>query len=352
MIAGDASPDPAQLKLVNVQALRAVAAAMVVVVHLNPLLRIIGATDVDTGMFAAGVDLFFVISGFIMVYTTRTRSPSPWQFMVGRVARIVPIYWVLTIMVFVAALVSPGFFGGTVARPLDLVRSLLFIPYGRIDGLIRPILFVGWSLDIEMMFYVLFALALPARRWRHPMLIATLVAMVIVHDRFPNRLDPVGAFLTQPMILNFAVGMAIGVGFDRLPQARAAVVAAWFGLPLATIALLGLSRYPFASAVPSTMLPAGAMLLAMLTLERASVRFDHPLAMALGDASYALYLTHPFVTQAVIKAATALRIVTPTTVPVLAAATLALAAATAIVVHRALERPLNRAARNLFRPIA
>jgi exopolysaccharide production protein ExoZ len=80
----------------NVQALRAIAAILVVFVHLDKLLAGIGASTFGAG----GVDIFFVISGFIMVYTTMGRQPSPLSFMANRIARIVPIYWAITLVSF------------------------------------------------------------------------------------------------------------------------------------------------------------------------------------------------------------------------------------------------------------
>jgi exopolysaccharide production protein ExoZ len=105
-----------------------------------------------------GVDIFFVISGFIMVYTTQSHHVGPFSFFVNRVVRIVPIYWLLTLAVFTLAVIAPHLLGATRAAPSELLKSLLFIPFAKSNGAVQPILFLGWTLNYEMFFYMLFAL--------------------------------------------------------------------------------------------------------------------------------------------------------------------------------------------------
>jgi exopolysaccharide production protein ExoZ len=129
------------LQLKSIQILRAAAALGVLLDHAGRWLDV--APIVDIG--AAGVDLFFVISGFIMVYTSERlfgQTGAPQRFLARRIIRIVPLYWTLTAF---AALVLFGFGPNTLG-------SYLFIPTHR-----GPILTVGWTLNYEMMFYSLFA---------------------------------------------------------------------------------------------------------------------------------------------------------------------------------------------------
>lgn len=346
-------PDPAPPHpptLANIQGLRALASLMVIFVHLQRLFGSMGARNADTEMFTAGVDLFFVISGFIMVYTTRQDPPSPGVFLRNRIARLVPIYWVFTVLIFVVALLAPGLFGGTVATPLDLVRSLLFIPYNRPDGLMRPLLFVGWSLNLEMMFYVLFALslALPWVARREVALVALLLGLVLWNGAAADRMGPVVAFLTQPLILEFAVGMLVGVALPSLPRSRVAGTAAVAMAPVALAALLWFSRFPLQLVIPATALPATGLLLAALIAERGGLRLDHPWILELGAASYALYLTHPFVTQALTMVAVTTGFTTAWTAAPLIAIAIVLSVGVAVVVHRRVERPLGRRARRFL----
>ena len=76
----------------------------------------------------AGVDIFFVISGFIMWVTTHDRRTTPLQFLTNRIVRIVPLYWLLTLTVAAACLIAPSLFRGVVLAPEHVVKSLFFIP--------------------------------------------------------------------------------------------------------------------------------------------------------------------------------------------------------------------------------
>src|SRR5690349_10997415 len=92
----------------NVQALRALAAMLVVLGHLQPLFETVHPALAWVGLGRCGVDLFFVISGFIMVHTTRAGDTSPGAFAIRRLVRILPLYWAVTLAVFAVALVAPS----------------------------------------------------------------------------------------------------------------------------------------------------------------------------------------------------------------------------------------------------
>ena len=134
----------------NVQVLRAFAALLVIFVHLDQLLSRLGVP-----LFGgAGIDIFFVISGFIMVYTTMDREITPWSFMADRIARIVPAYWAATLGVFFLALVAPSLLQTSHMQWDELFKSLVFVPFRKATGLVQPVLFVGWTLNYEMFFYL------------------------------------------------------------------------------------------------------------------------------------------------------------------------------------------------------
>lgn len=248
------------MKLDSLQALRAVAAVAVVTHHIKLF-----------GNGAWGVDVFFVISGFIMCYVTQD---SGRDFLLKRAIRVIPLYWAGTLAVF--ALSLAGFLRQTQPDWLHLTASLAFIPYGEF-----PVMFLGWTLNYEIFFYVLFAGSM-AISHRHRAVIASgaLVSLALLGQ------SGFASFYTDPIILEFAMGMAVhaiyasgwrpgrwwiaGLGFLAL-------------LPFATDAVPLLGR-PVAWGVP-------AMLAVLLLLD---VRVPR-LAVALGDASYSLYLFHPYV---------------------------------------------------------
>jgi len=333
--------------LVNIQALRALAALLVVLFHLSTLTAAFGVTERELAFAANGVDLFFVVSGFIMVYTTDRAPTTPAAFLKNRVARVVPLYWAITLLVFGLALVAPSLFQRTDADVADLVRSLFFIPFERPDGTMRPTLFVGWSLNYEMFFYLVFAaaLGLGGRRGMLPIAVAAIVALVIGGAWAGVSERSIAGFYSSPKMLEFAAGMAIARLEPHLPPSRrAAVIAIVVGLAVLVVAplLLGGGASTLAALIACSLILVGA-----LCTERAGIVARSPLVTRLGDASYSLYLTHPFVTQAVVKL-WALSGRNPLAAVVGVGVAIAAACVLALLTWRWVELPLSRAARRLL----
>lgn len=334
--------------LLNIQALRAIAALLVVVVHLETLGGVmgIGAGPQGFGRFAAGVDLFFVISGFIMVYTTARRPVGSSAFLLNRLVRIAPLYWLLTFAVFVLALLVPGLFGGTRAESGALLRSLAFIPFERADGTVRPILFVGWSLNLEMAFYVVFAGALAFARpvirvaVACTVLLATVLAGRLAGPELPAELR----FLTQPILLEFAAGMGIALFYPRLPSSRRVARIAVLGALVALVLLVLAAGRPNWAL---TLVPASLAVLAALMAERGGIVLGWKPIERLGDTSYALYLVHPFVTQAVTFGARHSGLLDARTAPAWMTVAMAGSIIAGLLVHRHVEVPLG----NVFKRI-
>lgn len=151
----------------SLQSLRSIAAIMVVAfhsyVHLDARGIIAGIPAiVDAGR--AGVDIFFVISGFIMVYISQDnfgRPGAPADFLIRRIIRVLPVYWLYTFLIASILFVAPHLFSQGKSFDLNhLMASLLFIPWENSIGDIKPVLNVGWTLNFEMYFYCLFAITL------------------------------------------------------------------------------------------------------------------------------------------------------------------------------------------------
>ena len=158
----------------TVQALRAFAALSVAVWHvLHDAIPLDPSGHIERWHnalpWASGVDLFFVISGFVMVYASAElfgRRSSPMTFMARRLIRIVPLYWGATTLFLVVALATPSSVSQAGFGLADVVMSYAFLPTSRPDGTIQPIYSLGWTLNYEMFFYVVFAacIVLPRRR--------------------------------------------------------------------------------------------------------------------------------------------------------------------------------------------
>ncbi|MBR1092288.1 acyltransferase [Bradyrhizobium manausense] len=340
--------------LANVQALRALAALMVVYVHCELLIPSIRQVWPFVGdvreAFGSGVDLFFIISGFIMVYTTGLKHSGPVAFFAHRIARIVPLYWLLTLCTFVLALILPSVLAHTTASLSGFVKSLLFIPYTRGDGTMRPVLFLGWTLNYEMFFYVLFALGLFVRE-PVPRLVAVaslIVAMVTFGVVFREYLSAPLRFITRPIILEFIPGMILGLIYPRLPNSQRATRLAMVALPCGFIALI-LAAHLNNSVWPLTAIPATGLMVAALVLERAGVSATGDSLQLIGAASYSLYLSHPFVTQGVSKlAASSGLLASSLASAILIILAYGLSIIAGIAIYRFIERPLSTRARRLL----
>ncbi|PNU05605.1 acyltransferase family protein [Novosphingobium guangzhouense] len=330
--------------LLNIQALRALAALLVVIVHLEALGVVLGLGKGVFNLFAVGVDLFFVISGFIMVHTTSRRAVTPAGFLTSRLVRIAPLYWTLTVAVFALALAWPALLGTTRADWGALVRSLAFIPGERADGTVRPILFVGWSLNLEMAFYVVFAFTLIVRDVVGRVILgaAVLASAVCLGIVLRPYLGFELRFLTQPILLEFAAGMIVGLLYPLLPASRAAAWGAAVTGGIALIVLVIAARWPLPGGWPVSLLPASIAVLAALVAERGGLAVAWQPVQAIGAASYALYLTHPFVTQAATIAAERFGMLNAATAPLWMVGALGSSVAVGGLAHRQLERPLGR----------
>ncbi len=257
-------------QLLSVQILRAAAAFAVVICHVGITLNYWGKADLQWPLVgAAGVDLFFVISGFIMValsWDSFAQAGEPIKFFVRRLVRIVPLYWLLTTIYVV---------GGK----YDIWRavgSYLFVWTGEQ----QPVVGVGWSLNFEMFFYVIFAACMMMpRAVALVSLSAALIAVTLV--RLP--------FYSDPIVLEFLFGVFVAIAYRRgvrlIPIARVLLVM----VGVAAIIYWSDSVHDgFRWGVPAALIVAGAVLGS--PIERRT-----PIVMALvavGDASYALYLIH------------------------------------------------------------
>jgi len=318
-----------------VQALRAVACLLVVTYHVR--LAAGGAASIRAWPNgAAGVDLFFVISGYVMVASTRgpVARAYAWRvFLARRVRRIVPLYWLLTAAKFGVTVAAPGLTPHTLPTLWNACASLLFIPARDAAGAIRPVLPVGWSLNFEFFFYALFTAALALRL--SPLWLTPVLGAVAVAGFFYSPAWPAPLVLANGMVLEFAAGMVLATAAWR-PGGRAAVVLLGAAL---TLLLILPQAGPWRFLLWGV--PAAAVLAAALALESTLGARIPAWVLALGDASYAIYLVHPFV------------------VPVLAARGLAAAVlavpvsvATGLTVHRQLDARLQRALRQRSHPAA
>lgn len=355
--------------LVYVQFLRGLAAFLVLAGHTQGL---VGLSASRAGENIAGfrfpggfgVDLFFCISGFIMVISSRAlfgASGSRIEFLRRRAIRLVPLYWIATLL-FVAMLVfgRRGYDGDLVVAVLT---SLLFIPYptyGVDQGMVFPLHNLGWSLNYEVFFYCVFALfiAWPLRR-AAACVVATITAVVALGALFAPGAT-VLRFWSQPIILEFALGVVAGWVWSTgrrggRPLVAGCIVVAVALLFVDPLGLMG-PRSDGGHTTPNDFVRVVGWGLPALLLLVAAICRDPTdrkqgiltrLFERLGDCSYSLYLMHPFALVVVSKLWDGLRLQRYLDWWFLGAFAVAASIALAVVGYYAIEKPLTARLRAL-----
>lgn len=284
-------PVAARREIRAIQVLRGVAAMMVVWHHAAG--QIAGmSTWVPWQFGTSGVDLFFVISGFIMVVTTRSGKVSPFDFWRRRIVRVVPLYWVLTLSMVAVAFAMPSLFRTLQVTPITLLQSLFFVPHfsRSFAGQVWPLLVPGWTLNFEMFFYAVFgaALFLPGRA-RLPALTAGLLALFLIGAIFGPFASAPAQTYTHPMLLEFVAGAWIATLwlYGRLRLSAAASIAM---VVLGGALLVMRDQQPLGYVNQIV----GAALMVAGTVNPRFDRWKFKFWQAVGDSSYSLYLTHLF----------------------------------------------------------
>jgi exopolysaccharide production protein ExoZ len=287
-------------KLLSIQYIRGGAAVIVLCAHGSPGLP----QEVVTKMGLA-LDFFFIISGFLFVVISDERT-RPMQFFIERMLRIVPLYFVLTSACFV--LIYSGILV-PVLSPFALVagvphwdwsffvRSILFIPsQSPFEPDLNPLIPQGWTLNYEVMFYILFSAALLVRR-RLVVPAMTLLCGALVLVGILVQGGPAFRFWTSPIIFEFVFGMWAGVAWQRGWDFRRLFgwfVLAWIPLTLVTDQFF--VGWPFhperMGAFPDLLIVLGFFLFLVAWDRRpGGVPEIKPLRL-IGDAGYSIYLFH------------------------------------------------------------
>lgn len=349
-------------KLAWVQALRGLAALMVVLVHSRSVLMGTAAgRDIADQVFlpmAMGVDLFFIISGFLMVWTTRDFDGTrlyAWTFLVKRFARIWPL---LAVMTPVALLVEHGP-GGLLDRSLVLayLEGLAFIPHDPAASGIyfRMAVGVAWTLCFEWYFYLVFALAMLFGRWRYLAMAAwfalTLLAIPLSRGNYslqvaaqaPVTWSRYANLPINPIVWDFVAGMAAGWLYGSRFRIRSAgTICAATALWLFVLAMAwtpwGMASFfgPQGWGAPLAVLFVGLAL-----LDKADAIRVPRWTVWFGGISYSLYLVHVYVFQLLQRVATAMPLGHPTFDMVLLVARPVVAVICAWLLFRHVEAPLS-----------
>ncbi len=324
----------------SLQALRGVAAVLVLLFHVTVNLKTNYSVNFLNGFFEfgnSGVEIFFVLSGFIISYTSAhlIGTGDPKKYVVKRLARVYPIYWVVTTAFLIPAIVF-GLHSGFQPTTSGLISTYLLLPFHpMVNG-------VSWSLSYEIYFYMLFALLIVSRKF-YVLFTAVLVGVIAQIAGVYTFADPLfGEFFFSQYVLLFFMGMAVYWLWQRQTfelNARAT----WVVLMLCIAAYLGYAQYlhhytysPIFYGFVSAVFIYFAIRIELSTGFRPS-----PVLVTLGDASYVLYLIHlPILNLSTKLAARAMSdgraLIAFNCVSAAAIIVLSL------IIHKKIERPLNR----------
>lgn len=288
--------------LKNIQALRGIAVLLVMLLHLSAIEKKYSADTIIPDFFhigAFGVDVFFVISGFIMVTVTEhlaRNCKTALHFLFLRITRIYPLYWLSTAIIALIVTLLPGITSFTSSAPYFLVKSLFLLPQESI-----PLLSVGWTLVHEMNFYVVFSLFLLLHKQWLPtaLLLWSLITTAFYSYLSPTQeLQPWLYIVTNPLNLEFTMGCCIALLSGKLKfHFPLMVSAAGFMLAIAGWKYWQLQTgngtdFPLGGdRVILFTLPSALILAGVVAMEK-SGKFLPDFLQKIGDASYSVYLTH------------------------------------------------------------
>lgn len=347
--AAPAPPDASAGMVLAIQALRPIAALAVAAYHARQWID--GGFDVGR----AGVDVFFVISGVILWRVTEGRAVAPLAFLLRRLSRVAPLYWAASLVAAILAAAWPDLSAQFRWSWPHLGLSLLFVPHIDPRGLPFPILPPGWSLNDEVLFYLVFAAALAGpRAWRGRVLACGLIGLSAIGFAIH------GAYFLgfNPMFLQFGVGVVLARATPRGAAGTASARKIWLLAGLSLIAsgvsLLALSQpmgwfselwRPLVWGAPAGMIVAGALCLETSALPMRLPEQARGMIQAAGDSAFAIYLVHVPIEALLTRA------IPPAVGGAFVAASLAVTVVVAGLARVLIDGPAVRAVRRCLRAI-
>ncbi len=290
----------------SIQFLRALAAVMVLVFHACYMVNAFGGYVFEfNNAGAAGVDIFFVISGFIITYVTRNSSASPLDFMMRRLIRIAPPYWFYSLITVFILVAIPGAFSHLKFEPVHVLSSSLFILSENNDHVVGTVLGVGWTVCYEFYFYLLFAVFMLAPKRFVTVGLSSVIILGALCEQILPVVPPFASVAVSALPLEFLAGCFLAKLYIKriyLPGS-VATIAIIFGI--VAIYYAGVANVVAREQEPWRViyfgLPAICLTAGFLSLEARGLFRAPRWILAIGDASYSLYLSHQFVLVAVGK---------------------------------------------------
>jgi exopolysaccharide production protein ExoZ len=274
----------------SIQYLRGLAAILVLLSH--SLFKIEQITGISTEWFtigSSGVDLFFIISGFIMCHATENRTTTPVAFFKNRIKRIIPLYWTLTLLALAVFLIKPELINSSGGNT-TLLHSFTLIPTGN-----KLLIQNGWTLSYEFLFYLIFAASLITNSKKLITTSCMLLGMIAI-GLIQSSDATLIRFITSPLLFEFFIGILCywAMKNTNIKAAQAFILIASGAVALALINNNGI----IINRVISYGLPYALIVIGMIGFERFFIQSKNNITSKIlrltGDASYSLYLVHPF----------------------------------------------------------
>lgn len=272
--------------IISIQFLRFVAAFLVFFHHIYVI------EGVGNSLGYRGVDLFFVISGFIIYIVTEKKNKN---FFLNRFIRIVPMYWSFTILLIFLFYFYGAYINSEKLNASMIIQSLLFIPfYNENFGSFSPILNIGWTLNYEMFFYLVFYISmLISIKYRALICSVTIILFFLLGYILQ---DSKIYFYSNTIVFEFILGMILGnIYINKKYHANNVylhmLLGSLFFIPLLSISLTNLPRVLFPGLISTFIV---FMFIFSEPLFKGKKTYEK-IIESLGDISYAMYLCHYFV---------------------------------------------------------
>lgn len=284
-------------RISSIQVLRGIAALGVVVFHYKAIeLKHSPDFTVINDFFRlgeSGVDLFFVISGFIMALITfpNWEKVNNIQFIAKRSSRIFPVYWLYTLITLIVFLIFPGKVNTSQGGQFELLQNIFLLPSEHL-----PIVMVAWSLIYEFYFYIIFSLLIKLnKKYVYFALAIWFFILVIYNIVIPNSANYLVYFFTNPYSLEFILGIITYIVYARIKNIKYIKNYAYIGITVSII-LAPIIYFKLTQVHLFSTLILGfnysLLLLSLVILEKnQNIKFP-TVFIAIGDSSYSIYLSH------------------------------------------------------------
>lgn len=295
-------------KINNIQGLRGIAVLLVAFSHLLRIEEKYGGNSIipEFVLFGvSGVDLFFVISGFVMVTITREKFRKPMEalkFIYHRIVRIYPVYWFYSVLVLIVFLLQPSWVNSAQGNQVDIVSSFLLLPQN-----MAPLVNVGWSLVHEMYFYwFFFLMMLLISEPFLPLALAVWGGVLVFSHIIAEPNNVYLKLALHPLTLEFIGGCFVAIFYYNHEIKRNRKVLLAISVISFILLIAGHEATQIISDVYTTAwwwrvltfgVPSLLIVHCFVQLEKEGYVFPKWL-IALGDASYSIYLSHVLVLSA------------------------------------------------------